>query len=55
VTLRSRLSFVAACLLFCLVFEVVPMPVVLLTLGAYLAACLLALGFPPFWRAIRRR
>lgn len=54
-TLRSRLSFVVTCLMFCLAFEVVPMPVVLLTLGAYAAACLLAAGFPPAWRAIRRR
>ena len=53
-TPRSRLTFVAVCLFFCLVFEVVPMPVVLLTLGIYAAACLLAVGLPSAWRAMRR-
>lgn len=53
-TPRSRLTFVAVCLLFCLVFEVVPMSLVLPTVGIY-AACILAASLPYAWRAMRRR
>lgn len=53
-TARSRLAFVAVCLSFCLVFEVVPMSIVLPTVGIY-AACVLAAGLPYAWRAMRRR
>lgn len=53
-TARSRLAFVAVCLFFCLTFEVVPMSIVLPTVGIY-AACVFAASLPYAWRAMRRR
>lgn len=54
-TLRSRLTFTAACLFVFLLLEVVPAADVLLPLGVCAVGCLLVVDFPYTWRAIRRR
>lgn len=54
-TLCTRLAFIAGCVITCLALQVIPIGVVLETLGICIVIGLLVVDFPNIRRALLRR